>query len=67
MVERDIYRIARHYIVDDVLAYMEIPLPEDDDFSDEFDGYIEEMDEDGDNNGDGDGMDGDDEGDGMNT
>ncbi len=65
--------MARHYTVDDVLAYMEIPLPEDDDFSDdEFDGYIEEMDEDGDNNGDGmdgdgDGMDGDDEGDGMNT
>ena len=41
------------YSVDDVLAYMEIPLPEEDDMSeDEFDGYIdqeeEECDEDAD-------------------
>ena len=36
---------GRQYSVEDVLAYMEIPLPEedDDDFSgDEFDGYVSE-------------------------
>ena len=37
---------ARQYSVEDVLAYMEIPLPEEDDFSeDEFDGYINEHDD----------------------
>ena len=39
---------GRQYSVEDVLAYMEIPLPEDDDddFSgDEFDGYISEDDD----------------------
>lgn len=39
---------TRQYSVEDVLAYMEIPLPEEDDgdFSeDEFDGYISEDDD----------------------
>ena len=32
------------YTVEDVLAYMDIPLPEEDDLSeDEFEGYIDEM------------------------
>ena len=57
-------RVARmatwQYSVEDVLAYMEIPLPEvdDDDFSeDEFDGYTSEDDEriQGDGNGSGSG------------
>ena len=39
---------GRQYSVEDVLAYMEIPLPEDDDddlSGDEFDGYISEDDD----------------------
>ena len=39
---------ARGYTVDDVLAHMEIPLPDEDDFSeDEFGGYLSSEDEDG--------------------
>ena len=46
--------MARHYTVDDVLAYMEIPLPEDDDLSDEdFDGYLDEHEKDEDDGDDG--------------
>ena len=52
VIERERKRASRmagrQYSVEDVLAYMEIPLPEDedDDFSgDEFDGYISEEDD----------------------
>ena len=60
--DRVVRMATRQYSVEDVLAYMEIPLPEDDDddFSeDEFDGYISEDDDriqgDGDGSGSGDG------------
>ena len=39
---------ARGYTVDDILAHVEIPLPDEDDFSeDEFGGYLSSEDEDG--------------------
>ena len=45
--------IARFYSVDDVLAHVDIPLPEDDDLSDDdFDGYMEEEEGDDDNSDD---------------
>ena len=38
--------MASYYSVDDVLAYVEIPLPEEDDISeDEFEGYIDQEEE----------------------
>ena len=39
--------MAKYYSVDDVLAYMEIPAPEEEDMSeDEFDGYIDQEEDD---------------------
>ena len=34
--------MAEYYTVSDVLAYMDIPMPEDDDSDDDFEGYIDE-------------------------
>ena len=60
--------MSRNYTIADVLAYMDIPLPEEDDLSDDddFDGYIdgEIEDEDGDGD-DGNGNDSENGGDGQ--
>ena len=38
--------MSRQYSIEDVLAYMDVPLPEDDEMSDDdFDGYLDEDDE----------------------
>ena len=46
--------MSRNYTIADVLAYMDIPLPEEDDLSDDddFDGYKDGETEDEDGNGD---------------
>jgi len=46
--------MSRNYTIADVLAYIDIPLPEEDDLSDDddFDGYIDGEIEDEDGNGD---------------
>ena len=54
--------MASYYSVDDVLAYMEIPLPDEDDISeDEFEGYIDQKEEEEDDEGEGSGDESDEE------
>ena len=35
--------MAGYYTVSDVLAYMDVPMPEDDDSDDDFEDYIDEQ------------------------